>query len=49
MALISWAWTNLAPPGANYAADSTTLVWVRGKLTVLSVILSAVPFCGNSR
>jgi hypothetical protein len=25
MALISWAWTNSAPPGANYAADSTTL------------------------
>jgi hypothetical protein len=40
MGLISWAWTNLAPPGANCAADSTTLVWGALELDLVVVILS---------
>ena len=43
MGLISWAWTNLAPPGANCAADSTTLVWGAFELDLVAVIVS-VPF-----
>jgi hypothetical protein len=43
MGLISWAWTNLAPPGANCAADSTPLVWGSLELDLVAVILS-VPF-----
>jgi hypothetical protein len=43
MGLISWAWTNLAPPGANCAADSMRLVWGALELDHVAVILS-VPF-----